>query len=97
MVPGTGDNFGWLQIGTFGSVWLGQALTAALQNNTTYTLSALVARPLNTAPPGQAFFNYSLQLFAGTTLLYKLNCWRPRRSGVRYQRRNAPRLAFENS
>ena len=65
----SGNTFGWLQIGTYGSVWLGQTLQATLQNDTTYTLSAFVARPLNTAPPGQGIFNYSIQLYAGTTLL----------------------------
>lgn len=65
----TGTDFAYLQIDSAGSVWLAQTLAATLQSNTTYTLSAIVARPLDTAPPGAARYNYALELWAGTTLL----------------------------
>lgn len=58
-----GDNFGYIYV--FGSGWAGmsQILSTKLQNNTTYTLAALVGR----VP--RYFCNYEIQLSAGTTVL----------------------------
>src|SRR6185369_4726098 len=59
----TGNNIGFLQVVSGGTVSLSQTLSDTLQNNLTYALSAKVGRR-NSAP-----FNYSLQLWAGSTLL----------------------------
>lgn len=60
----TGNNIGYLQIGAAGTVSLSQTLSAVLLNNTTYSLTALVGRRTYTPQ-----FNYSLQLWAGSTML----------------------------
>jgi HpiC1 cyclase len=60
----SGNNIGYLQISSAGSVSLSQTLADSLQNNTVYSLSALIGR--RTFTPS---LNYSLQLFAGSTLL----------------------------
>jgi len=59
-----GNNIGFIQIGNAGTASLSQTLSTTLQNNVTYTLSALVARPVNALG-----FNYALQLWAGPTVL----------------------------
>jgi hypothetical protein len=59
-----GNYLAWLQINSAGTVSLSQTLSAVLQNNTTYTLSALVGNRL-----GANRFNYALQLWAGPALL----------------------------
>ena len=60
----TGNNIVYLQTKTPGTVSLSQTLSTPLQNDTTYTLSALVGRRTFTPQ-----FNYSLQLWAGSTML----------------------------
>jgi hypothetical protein len=60
----TGSNIAYLQLNAAGSATLSQTLSDTLQNNTTYTLTAKVGK--------RSFgvsFNYSLQLWAGSTLL----------------------------
>jgi uncharacterized protein (TIGR03437 family) len=57
-----GGNVAYLQIGAAGTVSLAQKLTAQLQNNTMYTLSALVGNRVVTQR-----FNYAIQLWAGST------------------------------
>jgi len=59
-----GNNVAYLQISNAGTVSLSQTLGTKLENNTMYTLSAMVGRR-NTTPR----FNYSIQLWAGSTLL----------------------------
>jgi hypothetical protein len=60
-----GNNFGYLQESTLGTTAsLSQTLADTLQDNTLYTLSALIGRRAFTPN-----FNYSLELFAGSTLL----------------------------
>jgi Bacterial Ig-like domain (group 3) len=60
----TGSNIGYLQVNSSGIVSLSQTLSDTLQNNTTYTLSAKIGkRSLG------ASLNYSLQLWAGATML----------------------------
>jgi hypothetical protein len=59
-----GSNIGYLPISSAGTVSLSQTVSTALQNNTTYTLSALVGRRTYTPR-----FNYALQLWAGPTML----------------------------
>ena len=61
-----GSNIGYLYVSSPGTVMLSQTLSAALQNATTYSLSATVS----SAPNYINFtLNYSLQLWAGSTLL----------------------------
>jgi uncharacterized protein (TIGR03437 family) len=60
-----GNNIGYIQLGGAGTASLSQTLTTTLQNGVTYTLSALVGRPINNG----LGFNYALQLWAGTTML----------------------------
>ncbi len=60
----SGNNIGCLQQSSAGTVSLSQVLSENLLNDTTYTLSALIGRRSFTPN-----FNYSLQLFAGSTLL----------------------------
>jgi hypothetical protein len=60
----TGNNIGYLQLSGAGTVSLSQTLSATLQDNTTYSLSALVGRREFTPS-----FNYAIQLWAGGTLL----------------------------
>jgi hypothetical protein len=59
-----GNNVGYIYIVGGGTVSLSQALSTNLQNETSYTLSALIA-----APPSPYIFNYSIQLWAGKTML----------------------------
>jgi len=59
-----GNNVGYVQIGAAGTVSLSQVLSATLQDDTVYTLSALIGRRSFT--PRLA---YSLELWAGTTQL----------------------------
>jgi hypothetical protein len=59
-----GNNIAYLQISTAGTVSLSQTLSTTLQNNTTYTLSALVGRRIFVSR-----FSYALQLWAGSTML----------------------------
>jgi uncharacterized protein (TIGR03437 family) len=59
-----GSNIGYIGIHSEGTVSLSQTLSATLENNVTYTLSALVGRPID---PGT--LNYALQLWAGSTKL----------------------------
>src|SRR5579862_4205618 len=61
----SGNNVAWLQTHSAGSISLTQTLSAALQNNATYTLSATVGRAILAG----AGFNYALQLWAGSALL----------------------------
>lgn len=61
-----GSNIGYLYVSSPGTLMLSQTLSAALQNATTYSLSAT----LSSAPNYINFtLNYSLQLWAGSTLL----------------------------
>jgi hypothetical protein len=60
----SGNNIGYLQISSAGTVSLSQTLTDSLQNNTVYNLSALIGRRAFTPS-----LNYSLELFAGSALL----------------------------
>jgi hypothetical protein len=60
----SGSNIVFMQINSPGTVSLSQTLAATLQNNTTYTLAAKVGRRIYTQR-----FDYSLQLWAGSTLL----------------------------
>jgi hypothetical protein len=60
----TGNNIAYLQIGAAGTVSLSQTLPTLLQNNTTYSLTALVGRRAFTPA-----FNFSFQLWAGSTEL----------------------------
>jgi HpiC1 cyclase len=58
-----GKNIGYIYVYAPGAVSLSQTLSATLQNNTTYTLSAVIGQfPTY-------LFNYALQLWAGNTLL----------------------------
>jgi len=59
-----GNNLAWMQINAAGTVSMSQALSVVLQNNTTYTLSAMVGRRINAG-----LFNYALQLWAGSAML----------------------------
>lgn len=59
-----GSNIAILQVTSVGSATLSQVLGATLANNTTYTLSALIGRRQFTP-----FFNYAIELWAGSTLL----------------------------
>jgi uncharacterized protein (TIGR03437 family) len=63
-----GNNIGFVQAYASATVTLSQALTAMLQNNTTYTLSALIGHRASNPR-----FNYSLQLLAGSTVLASAN------------------------
>lgn len=58
-----GNNVGYIYVFGPGAVTLSQTLSATLQNNTTYTLSALIGE----VPT--YIFNYAIQLYAGSTLL----------------------------
>jgi hypothetical protein len=60
----TGNNIAYLQTSSTGTVSLSQTLSSVLQNNTSYRLSAVIGRRAFTPR-----LNYSLQLWAGTTLL----------------------------
>ena len=58
-----GNNIGYIYVYAPGAATLSQSLSATLQNNTTYSLTALI---------GQVptyLFNYAIQLWAGSTLL----------------------------
>jgi len=57
-----GKNAGFITAVGPGTVALSQTLSAVLQNNTTYTLSAIVA-----GQPPAYVFNYSIELWAGNT------------------------------
>jgi len=59
-----GNNIAYLQESAGTTTSLSQTLSTVLQDNTTYTLSALIGR--RTFTPN---FNYALELFAGNTLL----------------------------
>ncbi len=59
-----GNNVGFVNIEGAGTVSLSQTLSATLQDNVNYTLSALVGRRASTPR-----FNYAIQLWAGTTML----------------------------
>lgn len=58
-----GNNIGYIYVFGPGVASLSQTLSAPLQNNTTYTLSALIGE----VPT--YLFNYAIQLWAGSTLL----------------------------
>jgi uncharacterized protein (TIGR03437 family) len=58
-----GNNVGYVYVFGPGTVSLSQTLSATLQNETTYTLTALIA----SVPT--FIFNYSLQLWAGSTMV----------------------------
>jgi hypothetical protein len=58
------NSVGYLQSEGVGTVSLSQTLSATLQNDTTYTLSALIGRRTYTPR-----FNYAIQLWAGSTIL----------------------------
>jgi uncharacterized protein (TIGR03437 family) len=60
----TGNNVAYLQISNAGTVSLSQTLGTRLENNTMYMLSTMVGRRASTPR-----FNYSIQLWAGSTLL----------------------------
>jgi hypothetical protein len=60
----TGNNIGYLQTSAAGTVSLSQTLPTLLQNGTTYAATMLVGRRGFTPR-----FNYSLELWAGTTKL----------------------------
>jgi len=59
-----GNNIAYLRLTSSGVASLSQTISAVLENNTTYSLSALIGRRETTQR-----FNYSLQLWAGSTLL----------------------------
>jgi hypothetical protein len=60
----TGNNIAYLQFEAAGTVSLSQTLSATLQDDTTYSLSALIGRREFTPN-----FDYAIQLWAGGTLL----------------------------
>jgi len=60
----SGNNIGYIAIIGAGTVSLSQTLSATLQNNATYTLSAVIGIAINPVA-----YNYSLQLWAGSTML----------------------------
>ena len=59
-----GNNIAYLQVGGNGTVSLSQTLSSVLLDDSTYTLSALIGRREFTPN-----FNYTIQLYAGSTLL----------------------------
>lgn len=59
-----GNAFGYVYLFGPGTAWLSQAASATLQNDTTYTLSAVIA-----AVPGFPHLSYSLQLWAGASMV----------------------------
>ena len=75
----TGNNVGWVQTTSAGTASLSQALTDALQNNTTYVLSAIVGHPILAALSGiPVRFDYAIQLWAGSTMLATASNLAPR-------------------
>ncbi len=59
-----GNSVGYIYVFGPGTAWLSQPISATLQSDTTYTLSAIIA-PVPTFP----HLSYYLQLWAGSTLL----------------------------